>query len=771
MKHVTLAGLALLSAATLAGPAAAQVVPAAALHGFVREAGNGEPVNLAFVVVGEQDRGAHSRRDGYYSLAGLPPGPVRVRVRALGYSELDTTLTLLPSAALRADFRLAARALPIAGVQVQGVRERQRPFDAPEVSVEVVTPEAVRRVPAALEPDLFRALQAMPGVVSPGVLSSRLLVRGGAADQNLFLLDGFPVIYPYHLTGAFSAFHVDAVRDAEFWIGAPPARFGGRLSSVLDVALREGNRGRTTGTASLGLISSSAVVEGPHRSGAWFVGARRTYLDLVSRGVGQEVPYHFYDAYGKSYIDVGPNDRVSALVFLGRDNTWRIDQRNEDHFDWGNDVFGVSWRHLWGGRAVFEQRASLSRFSQTLRGGYSSKVQSRIDTDHRTSLRALAGDVRADLGRRHRVELGYSAQWQEDEHRTAYDRELPGAENSESQGSSEARTIALYVQDDASLGSAVRVRVGIRSETSGRFHSIQPRAAAKLLLNERVSLSAGAGLLRQYDKIVQDPDVNFDLYSADIWATAHEPGAEASRSAHLIGGVEAQLPRGMRFRGEFYRKSFEGLLSAAPYSADLRVPATDRLEQADGIARGVDLSLAREAPGPLRGWLGYSFAASTRTVDARTFHADPHPRQRVVAVLEGRRGDRWSISGRFEAFEGVPFTPSSATVIDRGFDFSLGRFADPCVGTFVEFIEGTRNSARTGWSKRLDAGGGRRWTDRRGRRWELSLSVLNALFDPTGVFRPKLVPAAAGCRRPVGVEKEHELVLPPIPSVSVRVEF
>ncbi len=168
------------------------------------------------------------------------------------------------------------------------------------------------------------------------------------------------------------------------------------------------------------------------------------------------------------------------------------------------------------------------------------------------------------------------------------------------------------------------------------------------------------------------------------------------------------------------------------------------------------------------------------------FAADPHPRQRLVAVGQVDTKWKWGFTGRFEAFEGIPYTPPASMVGYRPFDFGQGhfvteydfpggRFTEQCLLIGAEFLYGPRNSARTGWSKRLDLGAGRRWTDRRRWNWEISLSLLNALFDPTGIFRPGLAPRTRatlpGCDAPVEVVKAPEFTLPAIPSVSVRVEF
>ncbi|MDQ3557326.1 MAG: TonB-dependent receptor [Gemmatimonadota bacterium] len=769
--HFRTLALALLATAATPAPSSPQDPrESAAVHGFVREAESGEPIPLSLISVDARQQ-ALADGDGYFAFPRLRTGEHRITVRALGYAALDTVLS---TSSAPVQLRLRRAPLEVAGITARASRALERPFETPEVSVRTVTPAEIRRVPAALEADLFRSIQALPGVVSPGILSSRLLVRGGAPDQNLFLLDGYPVIQPYHLGGGFSAFHTEAVRDAELWMGVPPARYGGALSSVLDVSLREGNRERTTGTATLGTMTSSAVIEGGHPLGAWFVGARRTYVDIAAQGGGADLPYHFHDAYLKSYADVSPADRLGVLLFLGRDAIYNPRKREREHFRWSNDLYGFSWRHLFGGRAVLEQRVSLSRFGQELRGGRTSIQGAGIATDHDVALFQARGDLRWNPTERHRVEIGYTAQREEREHRVVYTYGRDWDQAAQSSIQTSGNLLAGYVQDDVTLSERLRLRVGVRGEAVGPHQSLQPRVTAKYLISDHLALTGGAGTVRQYDHVLQDPDVNFDVYSVDVVRSSLEPDASSGRASHFVGGVEARLPHDLRLRAEGYAKTFDGLVLIAPYDPANRRFAIERLETASGTARGLDLSLGREEPGRVRGWVGYSLASSERSVEGSTFATELLPRQRFVAVWDTQLRRDWGFTGRFEAFEGIPYTPATTMVPWRDFDFNAGHFSDLCdsrdAATKIEYLYGARGSARTGWTKRLDLGAGRRWTSRRGWKWELSLSLLNVLFDPLGTLRPVSSGKQVGCV-PEEVRWENHLVLPPIPSVGVRVEF
>src|SRR5699024_4267722 len=153
-------------------------------------------------------------------------------------------------------------------------------------------------------------------------------------------------------------------------------------------------------------------------------------------------------------------------------------KRDLQHFEWSNDVYGLSWRHLFGGRAVLEQRVSFSRFAQELRGGYSSLQGAGIATDHRTSLLQLRGDLEWGAAARHRIEVGYAAQRDADEHRVAYRYGLDYDLGAERLAQSDGTLLAAYVQDDVTLSDRLRVRLGVRGEAAAANRSLQPRLAA-----------------------------------------------------------------------------------------------------------------------------------------------------------------------------------------------------------------------------------------------------------------------------------------------------
>jgi hypothetical protein len=274
------------------------VVPAlaATLSGFVRSASSGETISYANVFLKGSTRGATSNDKGYYVITGVPAGTFEVIVSSLGYATDRRAVTLAAADAQVQDFALTPQEIRIEAVEVKGDRTRDLVLEPSRMTLR--TPE-LTKMPAALEPDLFRAVQALPGVSTLSDFSAGLFVRGGSADQNLILLDDVDVYNPSHLFGFFSTFNVDAVKTVDLQKSGYPARYGGRLSSLLDVHNRDGNRKKFQGVARVGILGASTTLEGPWSKGSWMLSGRQTYLQAITKMVDIDLPYNFHDLHAR----------------------------------------------------------------------------------------------------------------------------------------------------------------------------------------------------------------------------------------------------------------------------------------------------------------------------------------------------------------------------------------------------------------------------------------------------------------------------------------
>ena len=289
--------------------------------------------------------------NGYYVLQEIPSGSYEVSVSYVGYKILRQKINIPGGDAVKLDLVLREEVVSFSEVEVTAEKIKRKNNIQP--STVNLSPRMLRSAPALAEPDLFRTIQALPGVLTTSEFSTGLVIRGGNTDQNLILLDGVTVYNPSHLGGIFSNFIVDGVKEAELIKGAYNAEYGGRLSAVLNIISREGNQKKFEGKANLSLLSAQATLEGPFYKGAWVFSGRRTYFDKIFQNVPTIPPYYFYDVQSHVYSDLTPKDRISLSFYNGVD-------------DLLFDTFGLAGR--WGNRTISAQYRRV--FSEKMIGNF-----------------------------------------------------------------------------------------------------------------------------------------------------------------------------------------------------------------------------------------------------------------------------------------------------------------------------------------------------------------------------------------------------------------
>ncbi len=384
----------------------------------------------------------------------------------------------------------------------------------------------LQTVPMVVEGDLLRAVQTMPGVSSLSDFSAGLYVRGGSPDQNLILLDDMDVYNPSHLFGFFSTFNVDAVKTVDLQKSGYPARYGGRLSSLLDVHDRDGNRKQYEGVIRSSIIASSATIEGPWRHGSWMASGRHTYIEPLARAMKIDLPYKFYDLHGKFNYDPGTNDRASLSYYKGKDRLDWDKSGLDVVLDWGNDTWSAQWTHLFNtrtfshfvlGHSNFDSRADFA-FQD-----FAFRTRNRIDD------LSFKGDVSYSPSAAHLIEFGADSKvltfsfqreaGEEDKLAFKYDGVYGG----------------LYGQDSWKISPVWQLQAGLRLDyySKGEYFRLGPRLSVRRALGDRASAHAAFGRYSQFLNLVAQEGASF----ADMWfpvdRTLKPGGAD-----HYILGVE-----------------------------------------------------------------------------------------------------------------------------------------------------------------------------------------------------------------------------------------
>jgi len=716
----------------VAAPLAAQ--QARVLHGQVVEASDSAAVRGALVGVVGAPGTALTDDSGRFALA-VPAGALRVTVAGIGIGPDTVTV-----AAGATEVRIVARqrAVVLAAVGVRARSPARARFDTlAQTSTVTLSGRQIKEMPGLLEPDVIRAVQLLPGTVARNDYSIGYDVRGGEADQNLVQLDGITIFNPSHLAGLFSTFDVDAVDHADFLTGGFPAEYSGRLSSVLDVGVRDGDHTRLHGSGSVSLLSSKLLLEGPVGPVSFLVSARRTYADeVVSLFSSNTLPYYFTDLLGKLDFPYGSDGDLAITAYWGRDvlSPNLVPATAEQpainlRFDWGNALIGADWRQPVGS-ALLEQRVSVTTFSSTLAlepalvsyGNPASlwSASSTVSlTPHDQSVVLGAQLERYDL----RYTVGTGA---------VVGAGAGGGPNDLLAGGSPAfydsrydpAVLSLFADDQWRPGAALLLRGGVRVShvTGAGVTDVAPRASFKVFLTPDQAITGSAGSYYQVVQSLSDQNSPIQIYQFWVGANGSIPVAHSDQAVlgydRWFGVTELDV--------EGYDKTFDHLIRPNTALA-LRDTGSVYLP-VSGNAWGVDVLLRREV-GRVHGWIAYSFLRTVRHSDGLTY-PPPQDRSHTVNVVVEAPGPLHSAMGMHLGYGSpLPYTPLTGTWDHGQYSPGYGGFTDD-PRTMPE--GGTLDGARYPSYLRVDLGfrwHGRHW----GLDWEPYLDVANVL-DHRNVF-------------------------------------
>ena len=702
--------------------------------------------------------------DGRYALENLPVGNVTLRVRLTGHRLAERTVRIRAADTVRLDITLQTDAQLLAAVLTDARASDAELFlSKPNISTLAMSAASMTGVPAVGEPDLIRLVQLLPGISARNDYNTGLNVRGGEADQNLVLLDGYPIYNPFHLGGLFSTFMDATVGGIELRTGAFPSRYGGRLSSVLEVTSAVETRPGLHGNADISALGATGRLAGIFGGGrgTWSVAGRRTYADATTSLFTNNIfPYHFSDFHGIGTYALPGNVNVAVTGYAGRDvlraNLAQFESdsvvtksnRGQWAFDWGNRVLGATITKEIGDRVRLEQKFSASSFATTLDLGGGAFAQ-----------RSNIGDVRAAgallaTATSHDVSLGYDVARQ----RIRY------ASGSEQTGSNdfdiEQRpvTSAAWIGDMWRLSSHWLVESGLRAEAlSGRdWFALSPRASLKYFVAPDLALTAGVGRVTQ---TLHSLSGDGPLRYFDTWL-ASDSFIPVATAWHYVAGVEERVRDAGSVRVEGYAKRYDRVLEANP-SEDPRVRG-DEFLSATGLAYGVDMIARWQPRTGAAGWVSYSYGMSTRSRDGVTW-APGNDRRHDLNVVGTWRMSKYQLGARFGFATGTPYTPIVGGVTRRIYDPSTDRWGtgDPTI--LIESIGGSRNSARYPVTHRLDLNASRDFMTR-GARVSPYLSVANAYNAPNVFVYLFKYSTDVPTRRAISQ-------FPILPSAGVRVAF
>lgn len=647
------------------------------LSGYVYDASSGEKLISATVYDFVKESGTISNTYGFYSYT-TSSDSILLSISYVGYSDVDTLILI--SENLHIDIPLQPQNT-ISEIEIIAEKSIKIQEESSMSTVDV-SPAQIKKIPALLgEVDVIKALQLLPGVQSGGEGQSGLYVRGGSPDQNLILLDGVPVYNASHLFGFFSVFNADAIKDVKLIKGGYPARYGGRLSSILEINMKEGSNKEIKGSGSIGLVASKITVEGPIKSEntSFIVSARRTYIDLLAKPFikssfsdsGEEggTGYYFYDLNAKINHKFSDKDRLFFGIYRGRDRFYfdtkekEGDYRDEikNDFAWGNITTSLRWNHQISPKMFLNTTAYLSDYQLNTSASFGTEYliegyTENISLDYISGVRDYAMRVDLDYvpSPSHYIKVGANNilhKFNPGTFDLAQSNTRDGLNFSTQikQTDVSAYEYNAYAEDDIVLTDKLKANVGLHfsgvNVNGANYTSLQPRLSARYLINPLTSIKFSFASMRQYIHLLAFEGIGLPT---DLWVPTTAK-VKPQDSYQLALGAAHSLNDSYEISLEAYYRSMSNVISYKDGSGLFEITDwQDRVTQGDGEAYGVEL-LVQKKLGRLSGWVGYTLAWSNRTFEdlnfGETFPFRYDRRHDISIVASYDLSKRFSLSG------------------------------------------------------------------------------------------------------------------------------
>ena len=742
-------------------------------------------------------QGVVSNTYGFYSLT-LPKGNHEISFSYIGYETQIYNISLNKDLEKNIAFQISS--FSVGEIQVQGKANIIKQTQSSVIEVPI---QQIRTIPALLgEVDIIKAIQLLPGVQSSEGTSG-FYVRGGGPDQNLILLDGVPVYNASHLGGIFSVFNADAIKSVRLTKGGFPARFGGRLSSVLQIDMKEGNLKEFKGDISIGLISSKFTLEGPiiKDKTSFIISARRTYIDLIvapflpnTAENTTDLKLYFYDLNAKINHKISKRNRIYLSAYTGKDKLGVDYIENFDNeqstlnfgLGYGNITSTLRWNHLFSDKIFSNTTLTYSRYSFNTDFGVNSTYNSNdgneiydINFGYLSGIEDLGARIDFDFipNPNHEIKFGTSYtnhNFFPGETNLSINEILPDPSQNFSldttlnfSGNTNADELYFYVEDNFKINNRLKANLGIHlgyyntNRSNSLFKneiSFQPRASVRYLLNDRWSIKGSYAEMTQNIHLLSNSSIGFP---SDIWVPATD-NVPSQTSKQLAGNISTEIANGeYELSLEGYYKTMGNLITyKAGYS---NLSSTESWENSvetggKGESYGAELFLQKKK-GRTTGWIGYTLSWTNRKFDNINF-GEWYPykfdrRHDFSLVLSHRFNEKWDAG-----FTWIYGTGNAITFPQAIYLGTPNNNND-----VVDIVEsyGPRNSTRLNAYHRLDLGFNKTIKKKNSTRI-LSFGAYNVYSRKNPFFA--YLTYEQGNR----VAKQVSL-FPIIPSISYRIQF
>ena len=671
------------------------------VSGLITDAASGETLIGAGATVGKD--GAVTNNFGFYSLS-IPKSAEKVEI---SYSYVGYTTQTI-SVPAQKDTTVNVTLVPGASLQEAVVTaQKESGIEATKMSAIEVPIAAIKSAPALFgEADVLKTIQMLPGVQGGTEGFSGLYVRGGGPDENLLMLDGIPIYNAEHMLGIFSVFQPEAVKKITLYKGAFPARYGGRISSILDVRTNDGNLYETHGSFGVSMISDKLHLEGPLWKGktSYSISGRGMHTLLLTpilKLTGFDGNYFFYDLDAKLTHRFSDRDRLYFNVYNGLDDFY---YKNTDDYTngmtggaitdnqnlgirWGNTVAALRWNHVMNPKLFANTTVAYNRYKMKMGSDLVSKeVQpngaidnNQYNFDYRSGMRDWVAKVDFDYTPTPSQQVKFGAEYTFHtfipETLTTFAQEMSGGAvqldttiNMKSNAAQIGHEANLYIEDDIRLGSRVTLNPGLHASlfgTQGKtYWSLEPRMSAKVNFTQDWSAKASYSRMSQYVHLLSSSQLSLPI---DLWVPITKNIRPETSNQYSLGFYYNGIP-GWEFSLEGYYKSINNVLEYKEGVAFLFDSSgwENKVEVGSGRAMGLELFIEKTM-GRTTGWLGYTLAKSDRLFPTIN-HGERFPyrydrRHNINLVVNHKFNEKFDLSATWNYASGGVTTLPERTIV------------------------------------------------------------------------------------------------------------
>jgi hypothetical protein len=748
------------------------------INGYVREKGSGELLPGVSIYVKDKKVGTQTNNYGFYSLTLNTSEEITIVYSFVGYRSETKTLKIPKS--LEMNIKLSADNQELTEVVVRGdAAENQKVSESVQMSQISIPIQQIKEIPALLgEKDVLKVLQLMPGVQKGSEGNSGIYVRGGGPDQNLLILDDAPVYNASHLFGFFSVFNGDALKSVELTKGGFPARFGGRLSSVIEMQMKEGSRDKLHIDGGIGLISSRLVVQSPigkNNKSSFLISGRRTYIDALVRPFldkkNGDGGYYFYDLNAKINYEFGQKDRIYLSGYFGKDVFFGINKNtfnnteDEAGINWGNQTATFRWNHLFTERLFVNSSVIYSNYKFNV---YALEQQSRQGkiVENELSYLSQIQDIgfKSDFdylpNPQHSIKAGFAVTSHQFSPSAIVVTDVDINKFTREVEKIEAVETGVYVEDTYKPFEKLKINAGLRLSSfktnKVNYLNPEPRFALAFSARNDLSFKASFATMNQYIHLLSNSGASLPT---DLWVPATDK-LPAQRSRQIAFGVAKDFnEKNLALTVEGYYKEMDNIVALKEGASFLLEDGPEQLardkengkswdDQATsgrGRSYGGEILLQRKV-GKFSGWIGYTLSFIRHQFDelnfGKEFWAKYDRRHDLSMVGIYRLSPRITLSGTWVYGTGNALTIPQATYASAVQNPGTSPFGIPNIpgipssqqySYFRELPDyGERNNFRAEAFHRLDMGVQFHKIMKKGheRTWEFSIYNLYNRKNP-----------------------------------------